>query len=150
MMLIWEAAGEEILQKTQHYNKLIGTNIENNIKQYEIGQYVFLRRIPRRFYKDHQENVKYHINLKLQPVRWTGPYRILQKLSPVLYVLDFHNTQKKIHITHLKLASNLSINLRKLEICRQSERSQDKPVIKEPVISTTVDEIWSEHHNDHI
>ena len=150
MMLIWEAAGEEILQKTQHYNKLIGTNIENNIKQYEIGQYVFLRRIPRRFYKDHQENVKYHINLKLQPVRWTGPYRILQKLSPVLYVLDFHNTQKKIHITHLKLASNLSINRRKLEICRQSERSQDKPVTKEPIISTTVDEIWSEHHNDHI
>jgi transposase InsO family protein len=150
MMLIWEAAGEEILQKTQHYNKLIGTNIENNIKQYEIGQYVFLRRIPRRFYKDHQENVKYHINLKLQPVRWTGPYRIIQKLSPVLYVLDFHNTQKKIHITHLKLASNLSINRRKLEICRQSERSQDKPVIKEPVISTTVDEIWSDHHNDHI
>ena len=41
MMLIWEAAGEEILHKTQNYNKLIGTNIENNIKQYEIGQYVF-------------------------------------------------------------------------------------------------------------
>ena len=86
----------------------------------------------------------------MQPVRWTGPYRILQKLSPVLYVLDFHNTQKKIHITHLKMASNLSINRRKLEICRQNERSQDKPVNKEPVISTTIDEIWSEHHNDHI
>ena len=46
MMLIWEAAGEEILHKTQNYNKLIGTNIENNIKQYEIGQYVFVRRLP--------------------------------------------------------------------------------------------------------
>jgi hypothetical protein len=48
------------------------------------------------------------------------------------------------------MASNLSINRRKLEICRQNERSQDKPVNKEPVISTTIDEIWSEHHNDHI
>ena len=46
---------------------------------YELGQYVFVRRIPRRFYKDQQENVKYHINLKLQPIRWTGPYRIIQK-----------------------------------------------------------------------
>jgi hypothetical protein len=27
MMLIWEAAGEEILKKTEHYNKIIGTDV---------------------------------------------------------------------------------------------------------------------------
>lgn len=48
------------------------------------------------------------------------------------------------------MASNLSINRRKLEILRQRERSQDKPVSQEPAIITTVDDIWSEHHTEHI
>ena len=147
MMLIWEAAGEEILSKTEHYNKIIGTHIDNVIKQYEIGQYVFVRRLPRRFYKDHKENVKYHINLKLQPVRWTGPYRILQKISPVLYTLDFHNTAKKIHITHLKLASNLSINRRRLELIRTQQRMHDKTMDSN---NNKIDDIWLHQHNEDI
>ena len=84
MMLIWEA-----------YNKVIGTDLSTDIRSYKPGQYVFVRRILRRFYKDQQENIKYHINFKLQPIRWTGPYRILGKVSPVLYILDFHNTRRK-------------------------------------------------------
>lgn len=95
MMLIWEAVGEENLQKTEHYNKSLGIDVDKDIKSYEPGQYVFVKRVPRRFYKDQQENIKYHINFKLQPIRWTGPYRILERISPVLYVLDFHNTRKK-------------------------------------------------------
>ena len=146
MMLIWEAAGEEILHKTEHYNKVIGTHIDNVIKQYEIGQYVFVRRLPRRFYKDQKENVKYHINLKLQPVRWTGPYRLLHKISPVLYTLDFHNTAKKIHITHLKLASNLSINRRRLELIRKQNRVNDK--IPLPMLTDKIDDIWLNQHNE--
>ncbi len=123
-----------------------GTHIDNVIKQYEIGQYVFVRRLPRRFYKDQKENVKYHINMKLQPVRWTGPYRILQKISPVLYTLDFHNTAKKIHITHLKLASNLSLNRRKLELIRKQDRVNDK--IPLPILTNTIDDIWLNQHNE--
>ena len=126
MMLIWEAVGEEIINKTEHYNKTIGINVESDIKSYEVGQYVFMRQIPRRFYKDKIENVKYHINFKLQPIRWTGPYRIIEKVSPVLYVLDFHNVQKKIHIIHLKLASNTSIHRRRLELIRMRERNERK------------------------
>ena len=148
MMLIWEASGEEILNKTIHYNKIIGTNIENDIKQYEVGQYVFVRRIPRRFYKDQQENIKYHINFKLQPIRWTGPYRIIQKISPVLYTLDFHNSPKKIHITHLKRASNVSFNRRRLEIIRQRERNYGTGKIATPtnITNDKVDEIWIDQH----
>ena len=124
MMLIWEAVGEEILSKTEHYNKTIGINVETDMKSYEEGQYVFMRQIPRRFYKDKKENVKYHINFKLQPIRWTGPYRILEKLSPVLYVLDFHNNRRKVHIIHLKLASNTSIHRRRLELIRRKEKEK--------------------------
>ena len=36
MMLIWEPSGEEILHKTINYNKIIGTNIENDIRTWSI------------------------------------------------------------------------------------------------------------------
>ena len=39
--------------------------------------------------------MSYHINFKLQPIRWTGPYRVLEKVLPELYILDFHNTRRK-------------------------------------------------------
>ena len=109
MMLIWEAAGEEILSKTEHYNKVIGTHIDNVIKQYEIGQYVFVRRLPR--------------------------------------TLDFHNTAKKIHITHLKLDSNLSINRRRLEIIRTQQRMHDKTM---DLTNNKIDDIWLNQHNEDI
>ena len=145
MMLIWEAVGEEILQKTEHYNKVIGTDVTTEIKSYEPGQYVFVRRIPRRFYKDQQENIKYHINFKLQPIRWTGPYRILERTSPVLYILDFHNTRKKIHIIHLKLASNTSISRRRLELIRLKQKGESKDSFQD---NNKEDEHWQDHHSE--
>ena len=144
-MLIWEAVGEEILQKTEHYNKVIGTDVTTEIKSYEPGQYVFVRRIPRRFYKDQQENIKYHINFKLQPIRWTGPYRILERTSPVLYILDFHNTRKKIHIIHLKLASNTSISRRRLELIRLKQKGESKDSFQD---NNKEDEHWQDHHSE--
>jgi len=145
MMLIWEAVGEEILQKTEHYNKSLGIDVDKDIKSYEPGQYVFVKRVPRRFYKDQQENIKYHINFKLQPIRWTGPYRILERISPVLYVLDFHNTRKKVHIIHLKLASNTSISRRRLELIRLKQRRESKETIND---DSTMDEIWQDHYKE--
>lgn len=145
MMLIWEAVGEEILQKTEHYNKVIGTAVTTEIKSYEPGQYVFVRRIPRRFYKDQQENIKYHINFKLQPIRWTGPYRILERTSPVLHILDFHNTRKKIHIIHLKLASNTSISRRRLELIRLKQKGESKDSFQD---NNKEDEHWQDHHSE--
>jgi len=144
MMLIWEAVGEEIVHKTEHYNKALGINVDSNIKAYEPGHYVFVRRIPRRFYKDQEENIKYHINFKLQPIRWTGPYRILERVSPVLYVIDFHNTRKKIHIIHLKLASNTSINRRKLELIRLKKKGKTL----DPDQDDQINEIWQDNHNE--
>ena len=55
-----------------------------------------------------------------------GPYRIIEKVSPVLYVLDFHNVQRKIHIIHLKLASNTSIHRRHLELILMREKRERK------------------------
>jgi hypothetical protein len=52
-------------------------------------------------------------------------------VSPVLYVLDFHNIKRKIHIIHLKLASNTSIHRRRLELIRRKELNKDKEEMNE-------------------
>jgi hypothetical protein len=55
----------------------------------------------------------------------------LEKVSPVLYILDFHNTRRKIHIIHLKLASNTSISRRRLELIRLKQKGKRKDSFKD-------------------
>ena len=57
----------------------------------------------RRFYKDKEENeVKYHINFKLQANRYVGPYRIIAKISPVIYTtLIFIMVKTPIFISYI-------------------------------------------------
>jgi ribosomal protein S12 methylthiotransferase accessory factor YcaO len=65
-----------------------------------------------------------------------------------LYTLDFHNSPKKIHITHLKRASNVSFNRRRLEIIRQRKRNYGTGKIATPtnITNDKVDEIWTDQH----
>jgi len=52
-----------------------------DIKSFHVNEYVFIRNMTRRFYKDKGENVKYHINFKLQPqLCWS--LSIKARLSP--------------------------------------------------------------------
>ena len=123
LMLLWELVGEETLMKTEHYNKAMGIDVNiDKLRSFEVGDYVYVRRIPRRFYKDNKENINYHINAKLQPCRWVGAFRILSKVSPVTYVLDIHNQEKVIHIRHLKPASKISLDRRAIEEYRRKSR----------------------------
>ena len=125
LMLLWEKAGEEIQTTTEHYNKVLGLDIPDiMIKEFAVGEYIYIRRLPRRFWKDINENVKYHINAKLQACRWAGAYRVLEKISPVLYVVDIHNKEKIIHVRHMKSAGKLSNNRRKTEHTRLYNRQQ--------------------------
>jgi hypothetical protein len=62
-----------------------------------MSMYLYIRYMPRRFYKDKEENaVKYHINFQAQ--RFVGPYRIKAKLSPVIYTLDIYGENVNMHI----------------------------------------------------
>ena len=76
--------------------------------------------MPRRFYKDKEENVKYHINFKLQANRYVGPYRIIAKISPVIYTIDLHGEDTNIHILHMKSAGKTSLKQRKHQQNKQN------------------------------
>ena len=131
MLLMWDFVSANIEGKNDEINNSRNNKTHSNnnnnqssnnnnrmldIKSFHVNEYVFIRNMPRRFYKDKEENVKYHINFKLQAHRFVGPYRIKAKLSPVIYTLDIHGEDVNMHIIHMKSAGKTSLKQRKAEL----------------------------------
>jgi hypothetical protein len=75
-------------------------------KEYEVGDFFYQKRIANRFYKNDTDEVIHKLNAKLQ-YRWTDPYIITKKLSPVVYEADVHNKKKIVHAVNMRtLAKN--------------------------------------------
>lgn len=70
-------------------------------KEHNVGDYIFLKYVPRRFYRDDQDQQRYKLSRKLQ-MRFTGPYRVVKKFNPVLYQVDVHNVLKTVHAFNMK------------------------------------------------
>jgi hypothetical protein len=69
--------------------------------EYKEGSFCYLKRVPKRDYTDWRDKLKYKISSKLQ-TRYTGPYKILRQLSPVLYVANVDGKEKTIHAINMK------------------------------------------------
>jgi len=70
---------------------------------YRPGEYVFYFRVPKRVFKNSARETEQKISAKLQP-RYTGPYRVIKVISPVLYALDIHGRQVTGHAINMKPA----------------------------------------------
>jgi hypothetical protein len=68
-----------------------------------VEDFVFIKRIPRKTYKNKNEEERYINSRKLQ-YRYTGPFMILEKRSDVSYVLDIHGKARPIHAINMKPA----------------------------------------------
>lgn len=67
---------------------------------YKIGDFFYYIRVPRRFYKD-IDNEKYKLSTKLQ-FRYTGPYQIRRVISPVTYEADINGHPVVVHAINMK------------------------------------------------
>ena len=70
-------------------------------QEYEVGDMFYRKRNRVRTFKSAQEQETYKINLKLQ-ARYEGPYRIVEKVSAVVYVADINGSRKRIHAVNMK------------------------------------------------
>jgi transposase InsO family protein len=68
---------------------------------FTVGSYCYLKTVPRRFFKDPSDKKNYKLSSKLQ-FRYSGPYRIVQVISPVIYKADIHGTIKTVHAINMK------------------------------------------------
>jgi hypothetical protein len=70
-------------------------------KMYEPDTFVMIRTVPQRFFRNKKLEQKAKLSMALQ-MRYVGPFRIIERLSPVLYRIDFHNTPKVVHALKMK------------------------------------------------
>jgi hypothetical protein len=68
---------------------------------FTVGSYCYLKTVPRRFFKDPSEKKIHKLSSKLQ-FRYSGPYRIIQVISPVIYKADIHGEIKTVHAINMK------------------------------------------------
>ena len=101
LQFCWEKAGEQVVNNVSKYNAVPKERLI--FKPYEVGQWFFIRRIPKRFFKSKGDKKAHHLVAKLQ-MRYCGPYRITKVINPVLYEADIHNTIKRVHAVNMKPA----------------------------------------------
>jgi transposase InsO family protein len=118
--MITEGSADLLLSAERHAETMrwvwnyVGKRVDKNVEvmqkepkhplpyvEFEVGDYVFLRSVPKRFYRDLKEKKRYLITRKLQ-MRWIGPYRIVSKFNPVLYQVDINDKLKTIHAVNMK------------------------------------------------
>jgi hypothetical protein len=105
---IWEGVSEAVMSKAAGLSMALGIMAEE-FRAYSNGDFVFVRRVPRRFYTDERELLRYNITAKLQRCRYTGAHKIIAKISPTTYIVDVHNVPRTIHVRHMKPAGRISV-----------------------------------------
>ena len=70
-------------------------------KEYEVGDRFYRKRNRVRVFKSVQDKEEYKISLKLQ-ARYEGPYKVVEKVSAVLYVAEIDGVRKRVHAINMK------------------------------------------------
>jgi hypothetical protein len=140
MWYIWEGVSETATAKAAGISQAVGI-LSEEFRAYDSGDYVFIRRVPRRFYTDEVEAIRYHITAKLQKCRYTGAHKIIAKLSPTTYIVDVHNSPRTIHVCHMKPAGRFSVARKKRMLGQERMRAMRRAlgVDKDEVLPTEAD-----------
>lgn len=101
-MFTWEQINDQIDHNEVNHNRVPREKLI--FQPYNLGDWAFLRRVPMRSYASPTEEIRKMLSSKLQ-MRWTGPYRIIQVFSDVLYVCLVHGEERVTHAVNMKLSS---------------------------------------------
>ena len=100
MKFIWEEVATRLSTvNVDKFNRAPAKRLE--FKPYKVDDFVFVKRIPRKLYRSNQEERNYVLSRKLQH-RYCGPFRIIEKLSDVTYIVDMYGKAKTSHVINMK------------------------------------------------
>jgi hypothetical protein len=68
---------------------------------YKPGATFYLKQVPKRDFKNPQDEELYKVSKKLQD-RYSGPHTVISQINPVIYNCLVHNKVKKIHLNKMK------------------------------------------------
>ena len=101
MNWVWESTEQRVFGNSKVMRENQHPREHLPFKEYKVGDFCFIKRIPRRFYNDKKDERSFKLNAKLQP-RWTGPFLIVEQKSPVNYIADIHNERNPIHAINMR------------------------------------------------
>ena len=106
----WEGTTKRAHENAARGNRA-GRAIGIQFREYNVGDQFYRKRNRVRTFRSVQDQEEHKINLKLQ-TRHEGPYRIVEKVSAVVYVADIDGVRKRIHAINMKpMASSPSVEL---------------------------------------
>lgn len=144
LAITWEMlGGMNWTDKTEKYNQVPRKRLP--FKHYHVNQLIYIKRVPKRFYKSQIEELEYHLSSKLQE-RFAGPFRITGVISPVLYRAMIHGKERVIHAINMKPARiQLDVTDNQIEKDEETEQNEeqdeDHNVKQFPIFSHPYDEL---------
>jgi len=90
--------------------------------QYKPNDTFYVRRIPKREFKDPKDEELHKINAKLQD-RFSGPHQVIMQMNPVQYKCLINGKEKLIHVNKMK--KDLSQGDNNLNIMHQDENEEN-------------------------
>ena len=95
----WERVSEKVFQGALRYNAVMRRPLV--FKEYEVGQDFYRIHRPPVVFKDKDTKEEYKLSRKLLE-RYEGPYKILHKVSPILYDADVEGVVTRVHAHNMK------------------------------------------------
>jgi hypothetical protein len=90
--------------------------------QYKPNDTFYVRRIPKREFKDPKDEELHKINAKLQD-RFSGPHQVIMQINPVQYKCLINGKEKLIHVNKMK--KDLSQGDNNLNIMHQDDNEEN-------------------------
>jgi hypothetical protein len=119
LQLGWDLAGSRKSTSVEYWNKKQRARLP--FKEFQIGARFFLRYIPSPTAKTtskttlpDNEDKEVHKTAADFQARWTGPYKVTKKFSPVLYETIINGTPRRVHALHMKpdpICDTLRLNI---------------------------------------
>jgi hypothetical protein len=98
LQFIWNYVGQRVTDNVDAYNRRPKEPLQ--FKPYQVGDYFMMKRVPKAYLRGKKKQV-FKLTYKLQE-RWTGPFRIVKVISPILYDADIHGVVKRVHAVNMK------------------------------------------------
>jgi hypothetical protein len=100
---IWQDIEVNMGKAFKSYSKPSHERKPIEFQEFEVGDMVYRKTIPKSVYKYYLDKKEYKLIRKLQH-RYSGPFMILKKWSPVRYQIMEHGKIKEVHMINLKRA----------------------------------------------
>ncbi len=102
----WAYVGQQVVTNSNRHNRAPVERLP--FKPYQVGDWFYLRVVPKSTYKSKDEEEAIQISSKLQ-FRYTGPYRVHEVLLPILYKAMIHGESRTVHAINMKAASRVKL-----------------------------------------